>query len=198
MRIFILVWLLAFPAIAQVTPQLALARICASEEGIDRITDGCAAIHQVLLRGARRNHMSYLAFAHAYSPGVFDGSRGRPWIADLTSAGLEPARWPTVITRRRGGQVVVRRAPSWSVYREHWLDLYAHAGMILRGEIVNFCELPPDAWGCPLDPGRQCLDHVGAAARGWIVISCGETENEFWVIPRLHDEDLTNLGPLEE
>lgn len=194
MRIFILLWLCAASAIAQVrmTPQLALARICASEEGLERLTTGCAAIHQVLLRGAQRNHMSYVAFAMAYSPGVFDGSRGRAWLADLDPSGTQPLRWPRVVTRQRGGHVEVRQVPPWRHYRQLWLDLYAHAGLILRGEIVDFCESPPDNWGSPnLRPDRENAERAIAAGR-WEVVRCGDTRNAFFrnVLPT--DEIVTD------
>ena len=168
-----------------ISPQLALARICASEEGIERLTDGCAAIHAVLRNGARRNHMSYVAYARAYSPGVFDGSRRRAWLADLLPDGSQPVRWPAFVTRRVGDHVEVRRAAPWELYRERWLDLYHHAGLIIRGEIHDLCEIAPVHWGCPPDPQRQCIDHENATARGWELVRCGDTNNEFWIVPAL-------------
>lgn len=194
MRIFILFVLLSSSALAQprVTRQLALARICASEEGWDRLTDGCAAIHAVITRGAARSHISYLAFAQAYSPGVFDGSRGRPWLAELDGAGTEPTRWPRFVTRTVRGHVVVQPHPGWRVYRDRWLALYDHAGLIIEGQIWDRCESPPDNWGSPrLRPDRRNAERAIERGR-WEVVRCGETRNAFFrnVLPT--DEVVTD------
>lgn len=183
LRISSLLVLTAISAQAQpITPQLALARICASEEGIERLTDGCAAIHTVLVRGAARRHMSYVAYAHAYSSGVFDGDGRRPWLADLQADGRQPARWPLLITRRVRGHVVVRRHAPWSLYRDAWLALYAHAGLIIRGEIVPLCDALPDHWGSP----TIAIDRERAtrfiAAGNWEAVTCGDTNNAFFRI----------------
>jgi len=171
---------------ARLTPQLALAQICASEEGLEEITDGCAAIHQVLLRGAARRGMTYVAYARAYSSAVFEGTGRRPWLADLNPQGYEPARWPrAIVRRRRDGTNEVVSHPSWSVYRERWLELYAHAGRVVRGEVPAFCAEPPDHFGCPPDRARQCRDHEHAMQRGWTLTPCGDTRSEFWLVPGL-------------
>jgi hypothetical protein len=183
--ILLVLWVGAIGHAQSISPQLALARICASEEGLERLTDGCAAIHTVLLRGAARNRMSYVAYAQAYSPGVFDGSRRRAWLADLLPDGSQPMRWPAFVTRRVGDHVEVRRGAPWSLYRERWLDLYRHAGMIIRGEIHDLCEIEPHDWGCPPDPHNVCMDHENATAHGLELVRCGDTNNEFWIRPWL-------------
>lgn len=162
------------------TPELALARICASEAGI-QITDDCAAIHQVLRHGARERHMDYVQFAMLYATSVFDGGGSRPWLAELDATGTEPTRWPRVTTHRHGNRVVVSAAPSWIRYRRRWLELLQHARAIVHGRVRASCE--PQHWGCPQDALRQCRDHDRAVRAGWQLVDCGDTRNEFWQIP---------------
>lgn len=159
----------------RVTPQLALARICASEAGL-RVTDDCAAIHAVLTR----NGSAFLPRARAYSSRVFDLGRTDPraWVAHLDPSGAQPAGWPTAAVPEPGddGRVTYRRPPPWSRYRQAWLDLYAHAGRILRGEVEHSCGEPPQDWGGDMDTARY-LARLPDARR----VDCGQTLNNFWV-----------------
>jgi hypothetical protein len=167
---------------AQVTPQLALARVCVAEAGL-RVSDDCAAIYQVLQRGARSRRMDFVAYARAYSPHAFDGDGRHPWIAELAPDGEQPPRWPTVRTVRRNGHVEVLPALPWARARRHWVDVYGLAGRILAGTVASSCERPPDHWGCPEDRGRECRDHERAVRAGWVRVACGAARNEFWAIP---------------
>lgn len=167
------------------TRELTLARVCASEAGLQTDTNDCAAIHQVLVRGARQRHMDYIEYAMAYAGSAFDGSGNRPWLMELDEAGTEPRRWPRMRTRRvrtaQGMRIVAGPGPSWRRYRRRWLDLLAHARQIVRGHIRVSCE--PEHWGCPQDRLRQCRDHERAVRAGWQLVDCGETKNEFWAVP---------------
>jgi hypothetical protein len=167
----------------RMTTQLALARICASEAGL-QITDDCAAILLVLERGAASRGIDILDYARAYVPHAFDGSDGRrPWISELEPSGAQPAHWPTQRFVRNGDHVEVRRAMPWSRYRQRWLDLYAYAGEVVARRVSSRCARPPDHWGCPMDRGRQCLDHERAIRAGLLPVDCGDSRNEFWTLP---------------
>jgi hypothetical protein len=178
--------LLSWPSLveaqADVSPQLALARICASEAGL-RVTDDCAAIYAVLTRGARSPER-FMARARAYSGRVFDTSRvdSRAWIAHLNPEGARPHGWPTERTARtardEGGRIRVRYVapPSWDRYRASWLELYAHAGRILAGRISHRCETQPEDWGGDMDTARYTRAYPNARQ-----INCGDTRNNFWL-----------------
>ncbi len=160
--------------------QLALARVCASEAGLDASAAECAAIHQVLDRRARRLHTSLTDAARAYSTRVFDPARrdARAWLAHLRPDGTEPARWPTMIVAlREGVHRVLPHAP-WEVFRVRWLRLYADAGRVVRGQQPCPCEFPVDHWGM-----RSGIDLERAQRAGWVEVSCGPTRNAFWRIP---------------
>ncbi len=151
------------PRLFRVTPQLALARVCASEAGLT-VTADCAGIHRVIERGAARQELSYLSMIRAYSDRVFatDRSDARAWVAHLRPDGRQPHSWPANV--------------SWDNYRDAWRSLYAHAGELQRGERTAECE--PDHWGC-----RTCGDQLRAHRAGWVEVSCGETANAFWRVP---------------
>jgi len=131
--------------------------------------------------------MTYVEFALAHSSGVFDGDGRRPWLADLQPDGREPIGWPQVSMHRVHGQVIVHNGPSWLAYRQHWLDLYEHAGLLQQEVITDFCEEPPDTWRCPPDQHHQCRDHERAVRLGLIRVMCGDTRNEFWRLPDSQD-----------
>lgn len=168
-----------------ITPQLALARIC-WHEGERSTEQGCAAIHAVIERVARAGRTSYVVAAERYSGRVFDVNR-RDEAAYVPHLQPEhgrprseaPTGWPTQIYRRRGGQVVVIQHAPWSAFRERWASVYEMAGRVIRGELTHACEVPPEHWGCP-----DCGDRERAEERGWTRINCGETNNDFWIIPR--------------
>ncbi|MDQ3037746.1 MAG: hypothetical protein M3Y87_35460 [Myxococcota bacterium] len=167
----------------RVTPQLAMARICASEIGLTGSPEECAAIHDVLSRRAERQGMPFTWMARAYSSRVFDVDRSDPraWIAHLRPDGRAPAGWPSEVRVRRGGETrVVRHAP-WGAYRERWLTLYEAAGRVVRGEITSPCEGRVDHWGM-----RSGIDWERARRAGWDEVNCGETRNAFWRVPDRH------------
>jgi hypothetical protein len=154
----------------RVSDQLALARICASEQGLRTDLEDCPAIYLVLERLAERRGWTFGSAARAYSRRVFDRSRSdaRAWLAFLGPSGREPARWPA--------------APHmpWVAAQGRWRELYTRAGEILRGEVTATCDVPPDHWGCP----APCVDHERATRAGWGPVDCGRTRNEFWSVRR--------------
>lgn len=142
--------------------QLALAQICASEASVQSETDDCAAIAQVLIRRARGGPLKKIAYN--YSSRVFSRDRtdARRWIAHLSPTGEQPPGWPATLP--------------WNKWQKRWLDLYRHAGRILRGEVANPCLTPPDHWGGEMDDWR-------AVKAGWNRVDCGDTFNNFWAVP---------------
>lgn len=167
---------------AEVTDQLALARIGASECGLARCTEGeLAAIVEVLRN--RCPNCRLITIARQYSSRVFNPQRtdARAWIADLQPDGREPRGWPTEV-RQGGGS---RPHAPWSAYRGRWLALYAMAGRVLREQPPSACVGRVDHWGCPPDPRGVCRDHERALRAGWELVECAEgTRNQFWRIPR--------------
>jgi hypothetical protein len=179
-----------------ITDQLALARICVSEAGFpqrDRrdadedgdteewlITDDCAAIHEVLTRGAQRHRMRFQTFARAYSTRVFNPRREdtRAYVANLTPAGGRPSGWPTDIWVRTSRGLERRSHAPWGQYRDAWLALYEHAGQVISGEIGTPCEEDAHHWGGSMDTHR-------AVRAGWLELDCGNTRNTFWQVPAL-------------
>ncbi len=179
----------------EMTDEIALGRICWHEEGV-YVTDGCAAIHAVLLRVARIGHHTYLEAAQRYSGRVFDPDRRdeRRYVAHLwPEYGIrgqgEPPHWPVQIYRRERirGEVVVRVIPHgpWLIFRDRWRDVYAHARRIIAGEIRSPCAGIVQHWGCP-----DCGDRERAEERGWNRIVCDDRTNElpvpnndFWRVP---------------
>jgi hypothetical protein len=144
-------------------PQLALAQICASEASVQTESDDCAAIAEVLRR--RSHTLSFTKVALRYSTRVFHRGRqdGRRWLAHLSPSGAQPEGWPEALP--------------WSKWRGRWLELYEHAGRILRGDVQSPCSTPPDHWGGPMDDWR-------AIKAGWNRVDCGRTVNNFWSVPR--------------
>ncbi|MFO0682791.1 MAG: hypothetical protein U0234_12095 [Sandaracinus sp.] len=211
--------------------ELVLARICAHEASLpirdvsDADGDGdheewvrrrepsmpygadCAAIHEVLLRGAyhmdlaRRERLeseghdatplprerAYVLFAHAYSTRIFDptDTDTNRWAADLRSDGSEPARWRTTRTVCRDEVCRSVRSPAWSRSdRDAWLFVLGLARGLVARELDDArtwspCESEIDDWG-----GR--MDHDHARSIGLIPVSCGapgSTANTFYARP---------------
>lgn len=211
--------------------QLVLARICAHEASLperdlrDADADGdatewvrrrvpemaygadCAAIHEVLLRGAlhtedlrleraaregrstRRldQERAYIRFAHLYSTRVFTAveTDTNRWAADLRSDGSEPAGWRRDHNVCRDGVCRIVHGPSWaSSGRDAWLHVYGIAGELVTRTLDDIttwssCESAIDDWG-----GR--MDHEHAAAIGLIPVTCGAegaTANTFYARP---------------
>lgn len=189
--------------------QLALARICASEEGLSRPTDGCAAIESVISHRARMRSVPWMRQARDGSSQSFNTRRtdARRWIAFLNPVGDQPEGWPSHAWRRvmvpaddgteREMLAQVQHAP-WSMpdrrddFRRRWLRIYDRAGAIVRGEESHQCRLggrreEPAYWGCPPDDFIEgsCRDHVRAERAGWVKLECGETtRNWFYCDPR--------------
>ena len=166
-----IVWLTGSPAVEAKRPvddQLALARICAKEEGWDA-SDGCVGIHHVLTQGSRYYGMTYAAYAREYSRSAFTGRfksgrrSPRPYYADLWPEGRRPKGWPGKL--------------SWPRHRGSWLRLYRFAGEIQAGAIEDPCEETPDHWG---DHGG---DKENAERWGWEPVECGRVANLFWAAP---------------
>jgi hypothetical protein len=211
--------------------QLALARICAHEASLpirdvdDADADGdrdewvrrrqptfaygadCAAIHEVLLRGAyhmqiareeraRREgrvepalppHRAYIMFAHAYSTRVFDPTPtdANRWAADLRSDGSEPMFWRRSRTVCEDEVCRSVRSPAWSGGdRDAWLYVYGIASELVTHDLADVrvwspCESEIDDWG-----GR--MDHEHARSIGLIPVACGpagNTANTFYARP---------------
>jgi len=211
--------------------QLALARICAHEASLpvqdenDADADGdreewvrrraptvaygadCAAIHEVLLRGAYHMqiaraergareghaeptlppHRAYIMFAHAYSTRVFDPmpTDSNRWAADLRSDGSEPAFWRRSFTVCEDEVCRAARSPAWtSGDRDAWLYVYGLATQLVAQTLDDVrtwspCESEIDDWG-----GR--MDHEHARSIGLIPVACGATgmtANTFYARP---------------
>lgn len=166
---------------------LLLARICVSEAGWTcwDTNDG-VAIHEVLLRGARRNGLSWRSFARSYASratGAEPTTHPRlSWIAELDASGRAPASWPTMSsTVRRDGTVAVRPHPPWSRYREQWLAILSRAREVIRLTLEtsaewSVCDTGPEHWGGVVDRER-------ARRLRLVPVSCGETVNDFYVRP---------------
>ena len=178
----------------RVSPTLALARICVSEAnwGCFNTGDGLA-IHEVLLRGAERHGMSYVAFAAAYARRVVGDrvpttERGR-WIRELNEAGTAPFAWPRVTTRRIRGTDTVRvtEVPPWSHYREGWLSVVERARQVVREYTLEnvadwrVCSGDIHDWGGAMDRAR-------AGRLGLIPVECTNTSNDFYARPSLVDD----------
>jgi hypothetical protein len=187
--------------------QLALARICASEEGLARLTDGCAAIDAVITYRAERRGVSWMRQARDGSRRSFNQRRrdNRRWIAFLSPSGEQPEGWPAFAWQRaivegddgepREMMRQVRHAP-WSTpdrgddFQRRWLRIYEHAGRIVSGEVQGRCEVegrvtPVHYWGCRPDPRGQCRDYERAERAGWTEVTCGDARNMFFCDPRV-------------
>lgn len=201
---------------------LALGRICASEEGLSRITPGCAAIYEVYHNASQRRQIPWLRQAREGSRQSFNRLRtdARRWIAFLDPTGAEPQGWPQHAWRRvmvpqedgtRREMMQQVRHAAWSDetrrddFRRRWLRLYEHSQQIARGEVRHECRLnghrqSPHRWGCPPDNFTEgsCRDHERAERAGWVHLDCGEgTRNWFYCDPRI-DRDCRRPEPLPE
>jgi hypothetical protein len=165
---------------------LALALLCINEAGWDCFESGDGlAIHEVLLRGAHRNRMSYAGFARAYAGRLFGARPHRVsrmhWVGELTPDCTEPPSWPRVSTRRVGGSVRVVEHPPWSHYVDSCRSVMERAREVVSLSLDNVedwsrCESPVHDWGGSMDRDR-------AARIGLVEIECGETANDFYCRP---------------
>jgi hypothetical protein len=189
---FLLVSNLAAGQSTRISAHLALARICVSEANWDCFNTGDGlAIHEVLLRGAERHEMSYVAFARAYSGRVLgarphDSDRLR-WVAGLREDGRAPDAWPRFTFRPDGDVVQVLPGPSWSRYRDRWMQVLDRAREVVALDLSTSsewspCESAVHDWGGTMDRSR-------AERIGLIPVSCGDTRNDFYARPSLSEEE---------
>lgn len=156
----------------EVTPVLALARLCVNESGMRAYArDDCAAIHATIaFRATYIYRSTYLDALHRYSSRVtVDRARAqdhgrRPWIAQLWPDGRQPEAWAASTPARWGGRHEV-----W------WGRSYQHALDIMRGDIMTRCVMEPHHWA-----RADVVPQNGTAER----IDCGNTLNGFWSVPR--------------
>lgn len=169
---------------AEMTPALALARICWSEEG-HALTDGCAVLHGVIERVAQIARVDYVEAARRYSGRIFDPDRRdeRRYIAHLLPVHAiarrgAPPYWPETWSRRRRvrGALMVEIIPHapWIAFRARWAAMLAHTPKIISGEIRHACPEPPEHWGCPDCGDRELRE----GSPGWRRIDCNDTRNE--------------------
>lgn len=178
----------------RLTPALFLARVAVNEAGWDSFETGdMIAIHEVFLRGAAFQRVSYLSFATHYSQrvaGIRPSTSGRiAWTMNLRADGREPSGWPQTTSRRVGDLVRIERHPAWANFRSSWVETLARAN-----EVVAWTLDDVDEWGvCDgevHDWGSPRLDRARAERLGLIEIECGDTQNDFWARPsRLPNEE---------
>lgn len=184
-------------AAAQARPRLSaalfLARVAVNEAGWDAVTRGdLYLIHEVFLRGAEHQSVSYLSYAMHYSQrvaGLRPSSSARiGWTMNLREDGREPQGWPSsVMERQRDGTVLVRRHPAWGNFRAQWLEILEHA----REAVTTLTLDDVDEWGVCDGPvhdwGSPRLDHARALRLGLVPVECGvggdTTRNEGWARP---------------
>lgn len=170
------------------TPALFLARVSVNEAGWTSFETGdMVGIHEVFLRGATFQNVSYLAYATHYSQrvaGLRPTTSGRiAWTMNLRADGREPTNWPQhVFGHAPDGSVSVRPHPAWSNFRNQWLETLAHAT-----EVVTWTLDDHDEWGrCDgevHDWGSPRLDRHRALKLGLVEVECGDTQNDFWARP---------------
>jgi hypothetical protein len=181
----------------QLTPTLFLTRINVNKTGWDPFSTGdMIAIHEVFLRGAQRQQVSYLSYATHYSQrvaGIRPSTSGRiAWTMNLRADGREPQNWPR--TRHEastgGGPVRVLPHPPWSRYREAWLTVLEHATEVSTWTLDDIdewsvCDGQVHDWGSPR------LDRARAERLGLVEVECGDTQNDFWARPSLLPNEET-------
>ncbi len=164
----------------QLTPEVALARLCISEAGWECFDTGDGfGIHEVISRGAAQQNIRYESYARAYARRLF-GARPHDvqrlhWVGQLTPACTEPADWPTTLTVRRGGVVTVVPHAPWATYRERCLAVFAQAREVaaLTLEDVDewgVCDSAVYDWGGFVDEAR-------ARRIGLVPVVCGVTDD---------------------
>lgn len=147
--------------------QLSLAKICVSESGFQVRTNDCTLIYHVL-RGRSVTGEVTMGIMRAYARNVFNENRkdSRRWIVNLNSRFEEPEGW--------SGNVTI----PWGLRREGFIDVYNHAGDLLRTRPAETpCGVKVSHWGAR---GFRRDLHL---SRGWRLVECGKTNNDFWVVP---------------
>jgi hypothetical protein len=172
------------------SPHLVLARLCVSEAGWDCFERGDGyAIHEVLLRGARRQGVGYTFFARAYAQRLFGArphdSARLSWVSQLDERGSTPPSWPRVIASHNGAHVVPH--PSWATFRSRWLAVLERAR-----EVVTWSLDDIDEWGVcdgAVHDWGGWMDRDRARRLGLIKVECGVdeagTRNDFYARPSL-------------
>lgn len=171
----------------RLTPQLALARLCISEANWDCFESGDGiAIHEVILRGAARDGVSYTTSARNYARRLF-GARPHDvprlrWVGQLTEDCERPEAWPTTATRRVRGVVETHPHPAWSNFRERCLAVMARAAEVVDTHPIetvdtwSICMRPVHDWGGWMD--RERAERIGL-----VEVDCGDTANDFYCRP---------------
>ena len=146
--------------------QLALSRICVSESGFQLETRDCEFIYHVLRRRSQTNQIT-MRIMRSYSPRSFDRNRTdrRRWISHLNRTFREPRGWSETST------------VPWSAYRQGYIQVYEFVGRMIETHPSNPCNTHLDHWGAPGFRRRQLL------RRGWTLVDCGSTLNDFWSLP---------------
>lgn len=172
----------------RLTPAVALARLCVSEAGWECFESGDGlAIHEVILRGAAMQDISYPAYARAYARRLF-GARPHDvprlrWVGQLTEECDRPEDWPeTATTRRSDGTIDVHPHPAWSNYRERCLVVMARAAQVVADHTVDNV----DSWSVCLRPVHDWggwMDRARAERIGLVEVDCGDTRNDFYCRP---------------
>lgn len=178
----------AAPRRGRMTPAVALGRLCISEAGWECFDRGDGlAIHEVILRGAERDGVSYATAARNYAGRLF-GARPHDvprlrWVGALTPDCSEPANWPrTASSRNRDGTYSIHPHPPWSSFRDRCLAVFARAEEVIAANPINtvddwsVCMRPVHDWGGWMD--RERAERIGLVA-----VDCGETRNDFYCRP---------------
>jgi hypothetical protein len=180
------------PDARPLSPHLALARLCVSEAGWDCFERGDGyAIHEVILRGARRQGLRYTTYARAYSQRLFGArphdSARLSWVGQLDERGGAPAAWPRVVIRRTANGERVAPHPPWSTFRARWLAVLERAR-----EVAGWTLDDIDEWGiCDgvVHDWGGWMDRDRAQRLGLIPVDCGVdeqgTRNDFYARPSL-------------
>jgi hypothetical protein len=199
------------PASADPPREDILWHVCAHEAGLPRWSSSsaawvnrrgslpwgpdCWAIHEVLLRGAEREGISYARYARWYSGRVFEqitepervrdraglsldripeGYRNR-WASFLARGGRRPAGWPRGMPwiGEHGGQASAAYALDLAI------EIVAHE--LADVGAWSICDAAVEDWGGHVD--REHAREIGL-----VVVSCRGTQNDFYSRPWLAPE----------
>ncbi|MGL4258003.1 MAG: hypothetical protein ACRCSL_16840 [Microbacterium sp.] len=180
------------PDARPLSPHIALAQLCVSEAGWDCFERGDGyAIHEVILRGARRQGLRYQTYARAYSQRLFGArphdSARLAWVSQLDERGSAPQAWPRTHTRRVGDVVRVEPHAPWASFRGRWLAVLERAREVSTWTLDDIdewgvCDGVVHDWGGWMDRDR-------AQRLGLIPVDCGVdeqgTRNDFYARPSL-------------
>jgi hypothetical protein len=185
-------------ALVRMTPTVALWRILAheaslprwdeeSEEWVSRRTGrpwgqtDVFGIHEVLLRGVEREHMSYVAFAQTYAHRMWDALSPVELQRAALGIPLDGNRWAGFMRED------LRRPTGWTARDGAWDPEAARYALELARDAVQYdllaleefspCTAPVDDWG-----GR--MDHEHARSIGLVEVDCGpDAINTFFARP---------------